>query len=185
MSTSPDSSSALRLKCSSFGDTVQSQLAAASEGSKTIIAPKASLDSYNAFYLGVLSYTSGVDSAASGAGELSDGVSDLKDGTATLKAGAAKLYSGVLTLQDGMPALISGITELRDGAMALSDGLEQFNEEGIQKLVNLIDEDLDGVMVRLKATVDVSKHYTNFSGIGDGMDGQVKFIYRTDEIKAN
>lgn len=166
-------------------DAVQSQLAEASEGSKTIIALKTSLDSYNAFYLGVLSYTGGVDSVASGAGELSDGVSDLKDGTATLKVGAAKLYSGVLTLQDGMPALIGGITELRDGAMALSDGLEQFNEEGIQKLVNLIDEDLDGVAVRLKATVDASKRYTNFSGISDGMDGQVKFIYRTDEIKAN
>lgn len=166
-------------------DAVQSQLAAASEGSRTIIELKTSLDSYNAFYLGVLSYTSGVDSAASGAGELSDGVSGLKDGTAALKAGAAKLYSGVLTLQDGMPTLIGGITELRDGAMALSDGLEQLNEEGIQKLVDLIDEDLDGVAVRLKATVDVSKHYTNFSGIGDSMDGQVKFIYRTDEIKAN
>lgn len=166
-------------------DAVQSQLAAVSEGSKTIIELKTSLDSYNAFYLGVLSYTSGVDEAASGAGELSDGASDLKNGTAELKAGAAKLYSGVLTLQDGMPALISGVTELRDGAMALSDGMKQFNEEGIQKLVNLIDEDLAGVVVRLKATVDVSKNYTNFSGIGDGMDGQVKFIYRTDEIKAN
>ena len=166
-------------------DAVQSQLAAASEGSKRIIELKASLDSYHAFYLGVLSYTGGVDRAASGAGALSDGVSDLKDGTAALKAGAAKLYSGVLTLQDGMPALLSGITELRDGAMALSEGLEQFNEEGLQRLVNLIDEDLDGVVARLKATVDVSKHYTNFSGIGDGMDGQVKFIYRTDEIKTN
>lgn len=164
-------------------DAVQSQLAAASEGSKTIIALKTSLDSYNAFYLGVLSYTSGVDDAASGAGELSDGVGDLKNGTAELKAGAAKLYSGVLTLQDGMPTLISGVTELRDGAMALSDGMKQFNEEGIQKLINLVDEDLDGVVVRLKATVDVSKNYTNFAGISNGMDGQVKFIYRTDEIK--
>lgn len=164
-------------------DAVQSQLAAASEGSKTIIALKTSLDSYNAFYLGVLSYTSGVDDAASGAGELSDGVGDLKNGTAELKAGAAKLYSGVLTLQDGMPTLISGVTELRDGAMALSDGMKQFNEEGIQKLINLVDEDLDGVVVRLKATVDVSKNYTNFAGISNGMDGKVKFIYRTDEIK--
>lgn len=163
-------------------DTVQSQLAAASEGSKTIIEVKTSLDSYNAFYLGVLSYTAGVDEAASGAGELSGGVGDLKSGTAELKAGAAKLYSGALTLQQGMPTLISGVTELRDGAMALSDGMKQFNEEGIQKLVNLIDEDLDGVIVRLKATADVSRNYTNFAGISNATDGQVKFIYRTDGI---
>lgn len=164
-------------------DAVQSQLAAASEGSKTIIDLKTSLDSYNAFYLGVLAYTAGVDEAASGAGDLSTGVEELKTGTADLKAGSAKLYSGVLTLQDGMPALISGVTELRDGAMELSDGMKQFQEEGVQKLLDLIGEDLDGVVVRLKATIDVSGSYVNFAGIGSGMDGQVKFIYRTDEIK--
>lgn len=164
-------------------DAVQSQLAAASEGSKTIIALKTSLDSYNAFYLGVLAYTAGVDEASSGAEKLSNGAGTLKTGTADLKAGAAKLYSGVLTLQDGMPALISGVTELRDGAMALSDGMKQFNEEGIQKLVDLIGDDLDGVVFRLKATIAVSRDYTNFSGIGADMDGQVKFIYRTEEVK--
>lgn len=131
----------------------------------------------------MLAYTAGVDEAASGAGDLSTGVEELKTGTADLKAGSAKLYSGVLTLQDGMPALISGVTELRDGAMELSDGMKQFQEEGVQKLLDLIGEDLDGVVVRLKATIDVSGSYVNFAGIGSGMDGQVKFIYRTDEIK--
>lgn len=47
----------------------------------------------------------------------------------------------------------------------------------------MLGEDLDGVVLRLKASVDVSRSYTNFSGISDTMDGQVKFIYRTDEIK--
>lgn len=164
-------------------DAVQSQLAAASEGSKTIIALKTSLDSYNAFYLGVLAYTGGVDEAASGADELSAGTAALKSGAAELKAGAAALYSGALTLQDGMPTLIDGITALRDGAMSLSDGLKQFDEDGIRKLTELIDGDLANVVTRLKATIDVSEHYTNFSGIADGMDGQVKFIYRTDEIE--
>ena len=40
-------------------DAVQKQLQAASEGSKTLIALKASLDDYNAFYLGLLDYTAG------------------------------------------------------------------------------------------------------------------------------
>lgn len=164
-------------------DAVQAQLAAASQGAKSIIAVKESLDSYNAFYLGVLAYTAGVDAAASGAEELSGGAEELRDGTVKLKAGAAELYSGVLTLQDSMPALTDGITQLRDGAMELSDGLEQFNEEGIRKLVELLGDELDGVVDRLRATIDVSRAYRNFSGIADDMDGQVKFIYRTDEIK--
>lgn len=47
----------------------------------------------------------------------------------------------------------------------------------------LIFEDMKGIVTRLKATTDVSKNYRNFSGIRDDMDGQVKFIYRTEEIK--
>lgn len=165
-------------------EAVQAQLAATSQGARSIIAVKESLDSYNAFYLGVLAYTAGVDAAASGAEELSSGAVALRDGTAKLKSGAAELYSGMLTLQDGMPDLTDGITRLRDGAMELSDGLEQFNEEGIQKLVELLGDELDGVVERLRATIDVSRSYRNFSGIADGMDGQVKFIYRTDEINS-
>ena len=75
------------------------------------------------------------------------------------------------------------MTALRDGAMQLSDGLKEFNEKGVQKIVDIADGDLAGVMTRVKATVDVSKAYTSFAGAADGMDGQVKFIYRTDAIK--
>ena len=119
-------------------DEVQKQLQAASEGSKTLIALKASLDDYNAFYLGLLDYTAGVDEAAEGSNELYAGAGDLKDGTAELRAGAAKLYAGVLQLKDGTPALVSGVTQLKDGAMQLSEGLQQLNKEGIQKLTKLL-----------------------------------------------
>lgn len=166
-------------------EEVQSQLAAASEGAKKIISLKTSLDSYNAFYLGLRSYTDGVDSAAAGAVKLNSGASTLKDGTAQLKEGAETLYNGVLAMKEGTPALTDGITKLRDGSMELSDGIKQLNEQGIQKLVEFVDGDLERVVARLKATVDVSKEYHNFSGINDDMDGKVKFIYRTEELKAN
>ena len=163
-------------------DAVQKQLQAASEGSKTLIALKASLDDYNAFYLGLLDYTAGVDEAAEGSNELYAGAGDLKDGTAELRAGAAKLYAGVLQLKDGTPALVSGVTQLKDGAMQLSEGLQQLNKEGIQKLTKLLQDDLGDLTARVQATIDVSRDYRSFSGISDDASGQVKFIYRTDEI---
>lgn len=163
-------------------DEVQKQLQAASEGSKTLIALKASLDDYNAFYLGLLDYTAGVDEAAEGSNELYAGAGDLKDGTAELRTGAAKLYAGVLQLKDGTPALVSGVTQLKDGAMQLSEGLQQLNKEGIQKLTKLLQDDLGDLTARVQATIDVSKDYRSFSGISDDASGQVKFIYRTDEI---
>lgn len=163
-------------------DEVQKQLQAASEGSKTLIALKASLDDYNAFYLGLLDYTAGVDEAAEGSNELYAGAGDLKDGTGELRAGAAKLYAGVLQLKDGTPALVSGVTQLKDGAMQLSEGLQQLNKEGIQKLTKLLQDDLGDLTARVQATIDVSRDYRSFSGISDDASGQVKFIYRTDEI---
>ena len=163
-------------------EAVQSQLAAASEGAQRIISLKTSLDQYNAFYLGLIGYTSGVSQAASGAGELKDGIVSLKTGSGQLLTGADTLYAGSLTLQSGAGALIDGITQLRDGSLELSDGLKEFNEKGIQKLVEAVDGDLEGLLDRLNAVRDVSRSYRNFSGISDEMDGQVKFIYRTEEI---
>ena len=164
-------------------DAVQAQLSAAAEGAKSVIALKSSLDSYNAFYLGLITYTSGVSSAAAGANELKTGADALKAGTSELSAGAAELLQGIQTMKDSAPALVDGITQLRDGSMELSDGLEQFNEEGIQKLIEAVDGDLDGLSNRIRVTADVAKHYTSFSGISEDMDGDVKFIYKTDSIE--
>ena len=164
-------------------DAVQAQLSAAAEGAKSVIALKSSLDSYNAFYLGLITYTSGVSSAAAGANELKTGADALKAGTSELSAGAAELLQGIQTMKDSAPALVDGITQLRDGSMELSDGFKQFNEEGIQKLIEAVDGDLDGLSNRIRVTADVAKHYTSFSGISEDMDGDVKFIYKTDSIE--
>ena len=164
-------------------DAVKAQLSAAAEGAKSVIALKSSLDSYNAFYLGLITYTSGVSSAAAGANELKTGADALKAGTSELSAGAAELLQGIQTMKDSAPALVDGITQLRDGSMELSDGLKQFNEEGIQKLIEAVDGDLDGLSNRIRVTADVAKHYTSFSGISEDMDGDVKFIYKTDSIE--
>ena len=164
-------------------DAVQAQLSAAAEGAKSVIALKSSLDSYNAFYLGLITYTSGVSSAAAGANELKTGADALKAGTSELSAGTAELLQGIQTMKDSTPALVDGITQLRDGSMELSDGLKQFNEEGIQKLIEAVDGDLEGLSNRIRVTADVAKHYTSFSGISEDMDGDVKFIYKTDSIE--
>lgn len=163
-------------------EEVQSKLAAASEAAKSVIALKASLDSYNTFYLGLMDYTAGVAQAASGASDLNSGARELKKGTDALYEGICSLYDGILTVKNGLPALIDGISQLKDGAMQLSDGLSRFNEEGIQKLMDAVDDSSDFID-RLKATVNVSKNYKSFAGISDDADGEVKFIYKTHEIK--
>lgn len=163
-------------------EEVQSKLAAASEGVQSLITLKSQLDSYNAFYIGLLTYTDGVSTVADGASKLSSGAASVKSGADQLSKGAGDLNTGIKKMQDGIPALIDGITKLRDGSLELSDGLTEFDEKGISKIVNAFDGDLASLTERMKALKSVSQNYKAFSGIPDNMDGQVKFFFRTDGI---
>lgn len=174
------------LTAENYAQVLDGVIAAAGESpaAQQVAALKASLDSYNEFYQGLQSYTAGVEQSAAGAGELNQGIGALKSGADSLGAGAGQLYDGILTMQNSAPPLIDGVTQLRDGAMELSDGLKQFNDEGVQKLVDAFDGDLGGLMDRVDALREVSERYNSFSGISPDMDGQVKFIWRTDAVKA-
>lgn len=135
----------------------------------TVKAAVAQLDSYNEFYKGVLAYTAGTKQAYDGSTELKNGAKELSDGANALKSGSSQL--------------VGGVQQLTDGSKRLADGLKEFNEKGISKLTSLAGDDLGSLVTRIKATVEVSRDYKSFAGIADGTDGDVKFIYRTDEIK--
>lgn len=151
----------------------------AAEGVAKLKALKEQLDSYNTFYTGLAQYTDGVAKAADGAKQLNSGLGDLSKGTASLADGTNKLYDGIEQLDSKVPALIDGITQLTDGSEQLSDGCEQFNEQGISKIVTLVDGDLGKTIDRVNALSEVSKRYETFTG----GDGSVKFIYRTDAVE--
>ncbi len=143
---------------------------------------KASLDSYNAFCQGLRQYTAGVDQAAAGAGELNAGLDSLKGGADALAEGAVQLNEGAQALRQNMPALTAGVEQLHDGAGELARGLAEFDEKGVQKIVDAFGGDLALLAERLEATADAAKNYRTFSG-GEEDDGQVKFIYRTEAIQ--
>lgn len=182
---------------------IAAALAQAKAGRESISALKEQLDSYNTFDKGLKTYTGGVGSASAGAKQLqsgtsqlrsgsselktgtdtlSNGASTLKNGTAQLSTGADTLRDGILTMKNGMPALVEGVSKLRSGSMQLSDGLKQFNDEGISKITSLLKDNVGDLVSRVKATIRVSQNYKSYSGLADGMDGYVKFIYKTEEI---
>lgn len=150
-------------------ETVQAQIAAACEQGAPLVTLKAQLDSYNTFYTGLIAYTNGASDAASGA--------------AQLKAGADTLQSGAAQLKDAMPALTDGVNKLVDGAKALADGLTTFDADGVSKLTSAINEDLDPLLARAQLLIEAAQSYNNYSGLAEGMDGAVRFIYRTDAIE--
>jgi len=173
------------LTAENYGQILDGLLASLPEAaSGPVVQLKASLDSYNQFYQGLQSYTAGVAQASAGAGSLTDGASRLCDGASKLRSGTAELHGGIMTLKNSAPALVDGVEQLRDGSRELADGLDELNREGIEKLVNAVDGDLEGFVERLRATADVSRDYQSFSGIAPETEGQVKFIYRTASVEA-
>ena len=173
------------LTAENYAQVLEGVIAAAGESpaGQQVAALKGSLDSYNGFYQGLQQYTAGVAQAQSGAGELNTGIGSVKTGADSLSAGAGQLYDGILTMQNGAPALLDGVTRLRDGAMELTDGLKEFDERGVQKLVDAFDGGVGELMDRVDAVKAVSQRYNTFSGVSPDMDGQVKFLWRTEAVE--
>ena len=107
-------------------EQVQAQIAAGIEkakgGRKSLEALKQQLDSYNTFYCGIISYTTGVDQANSGAKDILTGTGTLKSGSGELKNGAAQLKGGTKQLKDGADQLAAGTKDLSDGTAQLKGG---------------------------------------------------------------
>lgn len=177
---------------------MQAQAGNLSAGAAQIAGLKASLDSYNQFYQGLIAYTNGVASAKdgaaqlengaaqleSGAGALASGAGELATGTESLKSGTDTLKKGIDSLAEGSDALLDGVKQLKDGALELKDGLVTFDEEGISKILDAFDEDsLSEKLDRFKAAADAAKSYRSYAGIADDMEGSVKFIYKLEEIQ--
>lgn len=117
-------------------------------------------------------------------------VSNLTNGLSVLSQAMDQFYTATKTLSAGSTALVSyqnelqkGMTTLTDGMNSLADGYRTFDQNAIQKLRNLVGDDLENLVARFKAVQKAKEQYNNFSGIKEGCKGSVVFIYETDEIK--
>ena len=125
---------------------------------------------------GIINLKNGAASLYTGTDTLKSGTSQLADGTGTLKEGTEKLKKGGNDLNDGAQ-------ELLDGANKLKEGVEKFNEEGVEKITNFVDQDLQNMIDRLKAIQEVSGTYKSFSSESDENSCSVKFIIETKGIE--
>jgi putative membrane protein len=169
----------------SYLNGVVSSDATASAAIEEIKNAKQSLDSVAFLKESLKQYTDGVSTAYAGSQSLTDGLQKLSSGASQVSDGAAQLSQGAKTLKDGTQTLSDGATQLSDGAKTLYDGLVQYNEEGISKLTE--NSDLDNLQTASKLISDIQNDddaYVNYSGISDGTDGTVKFIYKISTVKS-
>ena len=134
--------------------------------------------SISALTSGLSQLESGSQSLANGLGQMSGSIGDETD-EKTLVGGAAALAKGMEQLNSQTGTLLSGIQDLTDGSGKLADGMEQLYDEGIKKIVDLYNGDLKNIVNEIESLVNSGKSYNNFSEIGPGMTGSVKFIFKT------
>lgn len=118
-----------------------------------------------------------------GTDKLSDGANELADGTQELKDGTQELKDGTVELKDGVVELTDGVAELVDGTGKLKDGVIEFNDEGISKIVDLLNKDVGSYYDRLCAVRDFADEYTSFTSRAAGENDTVKFIYKMNAVE--
>lgn len=169
------------------------------DGSSQLSAGAARLTSNNdtlnagatALNAGASQLSAGTQSLINSVPTLTSGIKQLVDGSNTLVANNAQLNSGASQLADGTNQIVSGVDQLTtgsktlaDGAHTLADGMVQFNEEGINKILDAYNGDLKPFTDKLQAVIDAGEEYQTYSAIADGQTGSVKFIYKLASIDA-
>lgn len=166
---------------------------------KTLIGGAEKLTSSNnklnagatALNAGASQLSAGTQSLMNSVPTLTSGIKQLVDGSNTLVANNAQLNSGASQLADGTNQIVSGVDQLTtgsktlsEGAHTLADGMVQFNEEGINKILDAYNGDLKPFTDKLQAVIDAGEEYQTYSAIADGQTGSVKFIYKLASIDA-
>lgn len=94
-----------------------------------------------------------------------------------------ELTDGLDTLSNGVDQLYTGSSQLATGTSDLSNGINEFNRDGINKIVNAVNTDVKDIEGRVKALKDLANEYKSFAGINEKDEGTVSFITTIDSIK--
>lgn len=124
----------------------------------------------------------------SGSKQLKANSGTVRSGMSTLAGGTKKLYKATNTLVTTTNKVAKGVNKLDNGASKLASGTKEFKEDGVDKLTDTMNSILDGVSDtkdRAEVVNNAAANYKSFSGISGEMDGSVKFIMTTKEIKAD
>ena len=187
----------------SVKSTFEAQISASAADIQKLLAGMDSLEAgTTSLSSGVTKLYSGIKQLNTGASTLAKGTADLKSGTGELKSkigaaspqiksgigtvnsGASQISDGAKTLAAGTKTLDNGIVTLANGTKDLKDGTIKLNKEGISKITEIFGEDTKDAVNKIEDVLNAGKKYNSFSGINSDMSGDVKFIFKTAEIKS-
>ena len=157
----------------------------ASEQTKSTVASSINATQANGYSLvtGMQALAAGTQTLADSAPALTSGITQLVNGSNTLVSNNKTLLDGANQLADGTVQLSDGANTLAEGSHTLADGIVEFNEQGINKILDAYNGDIEPLANKLQATLDAGADYQSYAGIADGANGSVKFVYKLASIK--
>ena len=132
---------------------------------------------------GAKNLNSGVTNLSNGTASLESGVNELAKGSSALATGTGDLSIGAKQLSEGTISLVDGTNKLKDGSLQLADGIHKYNVEGISKITNFINGDLNNLKTRAQRLEQLSTDYNKFNS--DKVRDEIKFITIIDSVKTS
>lgn len=122
------------------------------------------------------------DKLYEGSKQLYSGTTELQNGTNKLVAGGTELRKGSDLLASNSKKILSGTKELQSGSKQLYDGVKEANDKVNSEMSSKTGKikDIERLIDTKDELVELSKGYDNYAGIGEDMNGSVKFVMKVN-----
>ena len=101
---------------------------------------------------------------------------DIKDKLNILDDTVNKLSNAINQVNNGNNAIANGMD-------VLSNGLNKYNNEGINKLNQIVNGDIKSISSKLEAMIELSNQYKTLDDISDNTEGSSRMVFLIDSVK--
>ena len=101
-------------------------------------------------------------------------------GSQTFSDSLNTLQTKVVELAKATGSLYEASNTINDGMKELSSGMNKFDDEGIEKITDFVNNDVKSVETKLRKLVDLGQEYDTFTKKSTTMKGETKFIVKIE-----
>lgn len=122
------------------------------------------------------------DKLYEGSQQLYNGTTQLQNGTNQLVAGGLELRKGSDSLASNSKKILAGTKKLQGGSKQLYDGVKKANSEVTSEVSSKSGkiDDIEKLVDTKDVLIDLADNYDNYAGIGEDMNGRVKFVMKVN-----
>lgn len=91
--------------------------------------------------------------------------------------------ASIKKVSESLGLLYDGVSLLDDGVNSLSDGISKYNQEGISKISNLVNNTIKDKTNKIEKLTKLSDNYKSFASNNNGDNDETKFILVVDSKK--